>query len=97
MASKIYRDNESRSSSIDGAWFGKGNLKLGIIKLIDNSLLGFAHAFLAAFPEHEPEKGPLKWISRYRGFRLVGKKGSTYEIKYDNKGNAINKVEIDYK
>ncbi len=52
--------------------------------------------FMQVFPDIiEEGKGPAYQESKLYGFTVFGKKGSKYEIKYDTKGEPVNKDEIE--
>ena len=66
------------SIDIDGAYFGPS----------------FPFALIQAYPDIINGEGPEKFIPKLYGFRIFGLRGSHYEIKHDENGNAINKDEI---
>lgn len=64
---------------IDGAYFGTS----------------FANVLFKTFPELYPKDGPLTYLPTIYGFKIFGQKGSAYELRYDNAGAPLNKVEVD--
>ena len=52
--------------------------------------------FMQVFPDIIDEGvGPTTSKSTLYGFSVFGKRGSKYEIKYDAKGEPINKEEVE--
>ena len=61
---------------------------------LDGAYFGcyFPQSFMQFFPElFENNSGPEKYWARLFGFRVFSKKGSNHELKYNAKGDVINR------
>jgi hypothetical protein len=65
---------------------------------LDGAYFGcyFPQSFMQYFPElFENNSGPEKYWPRLYGFRLLGKKGSNYELEHDSKGDVTNRKQVE--
>lgn len=69
---------------LDGAYFGT-SFPMAFIQNHKQRMM----------PKDDMEKGPVSYIPKLYGFKVFGSRGSKYQYKFDNEGNAINKKEVD--